>query len=107
MSDKDLQIAKQIKKELKQKLGDKLISVILYGSRAKGTAKKDSDMDLLLVTKKKFNFASPENETIASLTVKYMDKGIYLSPITYEIKEYLKYKNLNFLREVEREGILL
>ncbi|TSC94310.1 MAG: Uncharacterized protein Athens101428_353 [Candidatus Berkelbacteria bacterium Athens1014_28] len=55
MSEKDLKIAKQIKKELKAKLGDKLISVILYGSRARGDFHDESDMDLLILTSKRNN----------------------------------------------------
>lgn len=52
---KDLTIAKNVKKELKSKLGDELVSVIFYGSRAKGTAKKDSDLDLFILMKKDQN----------------------------------------------------
>ncbi len=35
---------------LKDTLDDRLVSVVLYGSRARGTAKKESDVDLLVVT---------------------------------------------------------
>jgi len=30
-------------------LGDKLVSVVIYGSVARGSAKKDSDIDILIV----------------------------------------------------------
>jgi hypothetical protein len=34
---------------LKNSLSDALVSVVLYGSRARGTARKESDIDLLVV----------------------------------------------------------
>ncbi|MEM3745222.1 MAG: nucleotidyltransferase domain-containing protein [Candidatus Bathyarchaeia archaeon] len=34
---------------LLSKLGDKLVSVIVYGSVARGSARKDSDIDLLII----------------------------------------------------------
>jgi predicted nucleotidyltransferase len=35
----------------KKKLGENLISIILFGSRVKGYARKDSDYDLLIIAK--------------------------------------------------------
>lgn len=34
---------------VQQKLGDQVVSLVLYGSVARGTAKPDSDVDLLLI----------------------------------------------------------
>ncbi|MEM4484005.1 MAG: nucleotidyltransferase domain-containing protein, partial [Candidatus Methanomethylicia archaeon] len=38
-------------KELLEYFGDKLISIIVFGSVARGEARKDSDIDLFLVIK--------------------------------------------------------
>jgi predicted nucleotidyltransferase len=35
----------------REKLGESLISIVLFGSRVKGYAKKDSDYDLLIIAK--------------------------------------------------------
>lgn len=45
---KDLDIFKQL---LIEKFGDNLISLVLYGSVARGTAKDESDIDLLIILK--------------------------------------------------------
>jgi len=37
---------------LKEKLGDNLVSVVLFGSVARGDAKRESDIDLLIVAEK-------------------------------------------------------
>ncbi|MGY4707509.1 nucleotidyltransferase domain-containing protein [Candidatus Bipolaricaulota sp. J31] len=42
-------IARQVKEFLEKRYGDSVKRVILYGSHARGTATKDSDVDLLVV----------------------------------------------------------
>jgi len=44
------QIAEKLKERLKVGLGEKLHSLVLYGSVAKGEALEDSDIDLLIIT---------------------------------------------------------
>ncbi len=102
---KDLKIAKKISGELKQKLGDKLISVILYGSRARGTAKGESDMDLFLLMQRKTNFYQKDFKKIIDITVKYWLKdNIFVSPVVYGLREFKERENdgLIFAREVKK-----
>jgi len=105
-SEKDLKIAREIKRELKKKLGDKLISVILYGSRARGTAKKDSDMDLFLLTTKQIPRDSTDDNAITDISAKYFERGLMVNPITYSRYKYQRYrKYLPVLHWIDKEGI--
>jgi len=49
--DKDREIAEGLKKRLLASDGERIRRVILYGSRAQGSATEDSDFDLLVVEK--------------------------------------------------------
>src|SRR3989304_5424971 len=46
-----IKILAELKRGLRQLYSDRLISVILYGSYARGEALKDSDIDLVVVLK--------------------------------------------------------
>lgn len=108
-TEKDLKIAKEIKREIKKTLGDKLISVTLYGSRARGNAKSESDMDLFLLTTKQISDQSPESEAVFNLSLKYLDKyGLSINPILYSRYKYQRYhKYLPVLHWIDKEGIKL
>jgi hypothetical protein len=48
---------KKLKKGLLQIYGDQVAGIMLYGSRARGDARSDSDIDILIVLKDDFNYS--------------------------------------------------
>ena len=50
-----LQLIKQIILEEAENLGVKVEKIILFGSRARGEAREDSDYDILVITREKIN----------------------------------------------------
>lgn len=49
LSAEEQTVLKQFKVELQQALGDRFIEMRLFGSRARGEARPDSDMDVLVI----------------------------------------------------------
>jgi len=45
------QLLEKLVKALLEKLGDNLVSVVIYGSVARGEARRDSDVDLLIIAR--------------------------------------------------------
>jgi len=48
ISDKRIELFARL---IKERLGDRLVRVVLFGSRARGDAQEDSDYDCLIVTR--------------------------------------------------------
>ena len=93
-----------------KKLKSKVVLVKLFGSKARGDYHKWSDIDILLVTKDKIRFGSPEDDIIAKLKNEIiLNYDIYISIVNLSLGEYEKYKNppTPFIYWVNKEGINL
>lgn len=91
--------------QLHRELVDRLIKVTLYGSKARGDADEQSDLDVLVVIDKE----DPETRRfILNLSSDIMlQYGVTLSVIIsdqYEIQSLKRWNSL-YLRNVEREGL--
>lgn len=99
-------ILSQIKRIVKDK--EPTAKIYLYGSRSRGTAKDDSDWDLLILLNKEIISAEVEREITYPLYDLEFDTGEVISPMLYTVKEWnSKYKVTPFYQNVMKEGILL
>ena len=55
------QLAKEIGEGLKTRFGDKISSIVLFGSVGKGEDREGSDIDLLIVSKEHLSKALDDN----------------------------------------------
>ena len=103
---KDKNIVSQI-----QTLGKKVLpkgsNLLLYGSRARGDYRPDSDWDLLVLLNR------PQKEDADFVNISYplmelgFDLGQYFSVHTYSQQEWQKMSFLPFYKNVERDKIQL
>jgi len=106
MNNFETNILNQIKEIIKAK--EPLAKIYLYGSRSRGTAKKDSDWDLLILLNKENISNETEKEITNPLYDLEFDTGEVISPMIYSEKEWnTKYKVTPFYKNVMREGKLL
>lgn len=81
--------------------------LILYGSRARGDNRTDSDWDLLVL----LNRPQRENSDFAEISYPLMELGFslgqYFSVHTYSQQEWQKMSFLPFYKNVERDKIQL
>lgn len=82
--------------------------IYLYGSRARGTAKLDSDWDLLILLNKDGITDEEEQKITHPLYDLEFEIGEVISPMVYSEKEWdSKYRITPFYSNVMREGRLL
>ena len=106
-------IALKIVESLKKKYGDRLVSVVLFGSVARGEARKDSDIDLLIIVdglpksrlKRQEEFLEVEKDV--PLIEQMQEKGhlIEISPVLKTPEEILRFPPL--LLDIVEDGIIL
>ena len=97
-------ILKKLNTALKRLLGERLVTVYLYGSHARGDARPDSDIDVLIVIKSDFNYfdmAQKVSRHTAKLSLEY---EIVISCV-YVTKDDYEHRRTPLLLNVRREGI--
>jgi predicted nucleotidyltransferase len=86
---------------------DRLVSIILYGSVARGTNTDESDVDIAIILKdaKSQSVQDKLVDFTLNLDFKY-DKVFSVIDIDYE--EFLKWENvLPFYKNVKKDGVVL
>lgn len=79
--------------------------VWLYGSRARGAAREDSDWDLLLlVDKERVNNVDFDEYSYPFISLGW-EKGETISPILYTNKQWEEYSFTPFYKNVESEKV--
>lgn len=103
----DKQMVDELVAGLLKIVDEQLVSVILYGSVARGTASCESDVDVALLIKGTLS-SSTENmlsDFIVDMNLKY-DK--VFSVIDIDIDNYEKWKAVTpFYKNVKQDGIVL
>jgi len=89
--------------------GDRLISVILFGSYARGDFDDDSDIDvMILVDIPREELYKYRRQITRIANMADWDYTTLLSPTITNADEFAKYKNaLPFFRNVDTQGVLL
>ena len=88
-------------------MDNRLVSIILYGSVARGTNTEESDVDIALIMHGKLDFDTEDklSDFIVDMNLKY-DK--VFSVIDIDIAHFRKWINvLPFYQNVQREGVVL
>ena len=104
MNEKLKLILAELRHYLEALYGERLVQVVLYGSQARGDARPDSDIDVLIVLKEPFN-NSYETEQISFIVAPLCLKhNVVIGYAFVTLKQFQK-GNSAFFRNVCREGI--
>lgn len=96
----------QFKTELTRIYGDELKAVYLYGSHARGEARSDSDIDVLMILKDDFDYIEMLKRSDDFAASFSLDNDIVISRAFVSDKEY-KEKKTPFLINIRREGVMV
>jgi len=103
---KIMPVLQNFKADLQQLYGDQMDGLILYGSYARGDAKEESDIDVLVLLKQ---MQSPYTEIrkMGDINNDYLLRYEYvISPVPTTTERY-KTVSIPLYRNIEKEGIVL
>ncbi|NJK76809.1 MAG: nucleotidyltransferase domain-containing protein [Microcoleus sp. SU_5_6] len=84
--------------------GDRLVQLILYGSQARGDAKPDSDIDILVVLNESVNASKEIDRTTEFIADLCLDRTVVISSAFASALRFQQ-ENSPFFLNVRREGV--
>ncbi len=106
---KEKKALKEFKKELERKLRTNLVQMILFGSKARGDARKDSDIDVLVIVRRDSELTRQKvNNIRMDINQKYSYQ-LFISAKVMSKKEFNYYNSIPtlFAFFIKRDGILI
>jgi predicted nucleotidyltransferase len=105
MKEKDTHIATRIRTEIRRI--DPRAKVVLFGSRARGDAKKDSDWDLLILIDS-LNIREKEDLFRDKIYDLELETGEIISMFVYNNKDWSsRHKITPLYKSIKKEGVVL
>ena len=97
-------VLSELRRELTRILGDRYVAAYLFGSRARGEHRPDSDVDVLVVVHGPFEYGDlirRTSESVSALSLKYdtVISRVFVS------KERFEREGSPFLLNVRREAV--
>lgn len=103
----DIPAVQDFVSQVSEKYADNYLASFLYGSQARGTARTDSDIDILVLLQKADHWSK---RAIIDLAYdEYLATGVDISPLVMSVDEYERQKRIGIplIAEIERDRVRL
>jgi len=97
-------ILRKLRCQLNDILGARLEAVYLFGSQARGDARADSDIDVLIVLREEPNYLEVLEQTAPAVCGLSLERDVVISP-AFISKERFENERLPFILNVKREAV--
>jgi uncharacterized protein len=99
-------ILRELRTELEALYADRLVDLILFGSQARGDARPDSDIDVLIVLKPPMDSDAEISRTSLLTSELCLRHNVLISRLFMDESRFLR-RQSPLLRNIERQGIVL
>ena len=105
--DSDLALAKEFIRRLTAKVDERIFDVTLYGSRARGDADEESDLDLFVAVVREDSGKEVEKQAFDIACALTLESGILVSVLVADKGFLRRHEGFSFLEAIEEEGVPL
>jgi len=98
------ELAGQIRCRLEEAFGDRLRGVVLYGSEARGEAREDSDVDVLMLLEGPIRLGRDIRISVKALYPLILQIGRPIEALPVDVRNY-ESGAMALYREAKKEGI--
>ncbi len=105
LTSKEKEIIKKFKQRILQKYSNEILKVIVFGSKVRGDATKESDIDIIVITSSKDWKKGDEIRNIGYELDEEIGYRLSIQVMSKSHIDYLKQHNFQFIKNVESEGI--
>jgi predicted nucleotidyltransferase len=99
-------ILRTLRREFSRALGDQLESMILFGSQARGQARPESDIDVLVVVRDDSDYGDLMRRTSPIVSALSLEYDVVISR-AFVARERFERERSPFLLNVRREGVII
>lgn len=99
-------ILRTLRREFSRALGDQLESMILFGSQARGQARPESDIDVLVVVRDDSDYSDLMRRTSPIVSALSLEYDVVISR-AFVARERFERERSPFLLNVRREGVII
>ena len=99
-----MELLGEVKSRLAEAFGDRLHGVVLYGSEARGDARQDSDIDVLMLLEGPIRLGHDIHVSVQALYPLILQTGRVIDALPVDARNY-EAGMLGIYREAKKEGI--
>lgn len=97
-------ILRELRRRLEELYGDRLAKVVLFGSRARGDAGPDSDLDIMIVLRGEVNYETERNRVLPITAELSLENNIVILCVYVSEARYTREQS-PLLLNVRAEGV--
>ena len=105
LTEKEKQVLNEFKRKLWKSFPDDIVEIKLFGSKARGDANPDSDIDILVVTASDDWRKGDAIRGIGYELDDIIDSKLSIQVLSVSHIHYLRSNDFQFIRNIEREGV--
>jgi len=107
LTEKERKIIEDFKKRIEEKFPGEIINVLVFGSKARGDATEESDIDIIVVTSSDDWRKGDKIREIGYKLDEEIGYTLSIQVISQAHINYLRNNNFQFIKNIEQEGIII